>query len=251
LLRPDEPAFSWPNGRTVDEYQLIYISAGRGMFESKETGRVAIRAGQVILVFPGVWQRYRPVASAGWEENRIGFQGAVADKTIRTFFAPNNPVITVGQSRELKDLIRSMAGLVDKGPACCHQIVAARTMEVIALVRSLSMALRPADKHTAEKVRRAREYLNQHLKEDIDIEKLAANLGMCQSQLRTVFKEDTGVAPYQYLLNIRMNLARHWLTESNLPISQIADELGFSSVFYFSRLFKSKIGCPPSVYRKR
>ena len=251
LLRPGEPAISWTKGRVVDEYQLIYISGGRGMFDSKETGRVAIRAGQVMLIFPGVWHRYRPVVSAGWEENRIGFQGAVADKTIRTFFFFFLPVFTVGQNRELKDLIRSMAGLVDKAPACCHQIIAARTMEVIARVRSLSMALRPMDKHTFEKIQRAREYLDQHCKEDIDIEKLAASLGMSQSRLRTVFKEDTGVAPYQYMLNIRMTLARHWLTDSNLTIGQIAEALGFSSVFYFSRLFKNKIGCPPSVYRKR
>jgi AraC-like DNA-binding protein len=251
LLLPGEPAFSWSKGRMLDEYQLIYISGGRGVFESKQTGRVAIQAGHVLVVFPGVWHRYRPAVAAGWEENRIGFEGKVADKTVRAFFSPAKPVITVGQSRELKDLIRSMAGLVDKAPACCHQIIAARAMEAIALVRSLSMALRPADKHTAEKIQRAREYLNQHCKENIDIKDLAAKLGLSESRLRAVFKGETGVAPHQYLLNIRMNLARHWLTDSSLTIGQIAEELGFSSVFYFSRLFKNKVGCAPSVYRKR
>ena len=124
-------------------------------------------------------------------------------------------------------------------------------MEVLAHVRALAMSYRRIDRVVARKVQQAREYFLEHKGESIDMVTLARNLGMGYSRFRSVFKEQTGVAPHQYQLDIRLNLARHWLIDSALPVAEIADKLGFSSIQYFSRLFKRKEGCSPSSYRKR
>ena len=49
---PPEYLFSWKGGRTLKEYQLVYITDGRGVFESKPTGRVRVEAGHVFLLLP-------------------------------------------------------------------------------------------------------------------------------------------------------------------------------------------------------
>jgi AraC-like DNA-binding protein/mannose-6-phosphate isomerase-like protein (cupin superfamily) len=248
---PDEYLFSWKTGRTLREYQLVYITQGRGMFETRATGRVRIEAGQVFLLFPGVWHRYRPVLSQGWHENWIGFNGDVADRIMRAFFSPGKAVIRIGQDQELQNLIRSVSGVMSKAPAGYQQIMAARTMEALALIRSKAMNSSPVDRNLARKVQQARGHLAQHYRDSVNMNLLARQLGLSYSRFRSVFKEYTGVSPQQYLINIRLNLARFWLTDSEIPISEIATNLGFSSVYYFSRLFKKKKGCSPSSFRER
>ncbi|MBT3194428.1 MAG: AraC family transcriptional regulator [Verrucomicrobia bacterium] len=249
--RPSEYRHSWKAGRTLDEYQLVYITEGRGTFESEPTGRVSIEGGHVFLLFPGVWHRFRPIKREGWEENWIGFNGDIADRVMKNFFSPQKAVIRVGPDQELLHQIRSIVGLMDQAPVGYQQIVGSRTLEILAHIRSHAMSYRSIDRQVARKVEQARRYLVQHYSDTIDTEALAHRLGFSLSRFRAVFKEHTGAAPNQYQIDIRMNLARHWLAESHHTVTEIAEMLGFSSVYYFSRLFKKKEGCPPSAYRKR
>ncbi len=167
------------------------------------------------------------------------------------FFPPEKAVIWVGHDRELLDLMRSVSGLLEQAPAGYQQLMGARTMEALALVRSRAMTVHPVSGEAARKVQQARQYLAKHSRESIDMAGLARDLGLSYSRFRALFKQHTGVAPHQYQLDIRLNLARYWLVDSNLSVTKIAEELGYSSVYYFSRLFKKKVGCPPAAYRQR
>ena len=247
---PDEYLFSWDKGRTLQEYQLVYITRGRGHFETAETGRIKIDAGQVFFLHPGVWHRHRPIKAQGWDEYWIGFHGEVAKRIMDDFFPPDKAVIRVGYDQELLDVIRSVPDLMQKAPAGYQQLMAARTMEALALIRSRAMSYHNADRAVSRKVQQARYFLLEHSVEDIDMDDLARQLGLSYSRFRAMFKEHTGTAPHQYQLDIRMNKARDSLLQSELSISEISDRLGFSSAYYFSRLFKKRNGCSPSKYRE-
>lgn len=251
VRHPGDYHFSWDAGRILQEYQLVYITRGRGVFETSETGRVKIDAGQVFLLFPGVWHRYRPVRTQGWDENWIGFDGEVAGKIMGEFFSPDKAVIRVGYDQELLDLIRSVTGLMQQAPAGYPQLMAARCMEALALVRSRAMTFHATDREVSRKVQQARYYLLEHSAESIDMEGLAKTLGLSYSRFRAMFKEHTGTAPHQYQLDIRMNKARELLRHSTLSITEISERVGFSTVYYFSRLFKKREGCSPKAYRGR
>src|SRR5690606_14469488 len=75
---PDPYQFKWQNGRILQEYQLIYISKGEGIFESQSAGFIKVQAGSIILLFPGEWHRYRPDSNTGWVEYWAGFKGNIA-----------------------------------------------------------------------------------------------------------------------------------------------------------------------------
>lgn len=248
---PPEFLWSWERGRTLQDYQLVYIAEGRGIFESEPTGRVRIEAGQVILLFPGVWHRYRPVKSVGWGEYWVRFKGEVADRIMGASFSPDNAVIRVGFRQELRDLIQSISGTMHEGPPGSLQVAGARTMEALALVRMYATTYRRLDRETARKIQQASQYLVEHCREPIDMEVLATQIGLSYSNFRSLFKRYTGVAPHNFLIDARLDLARHWLIDSDRPIGEISDVIGFSSVYYFSRLFKKRVGCPPSAYRQR
>lgn len=93
-LHPEFYDFTWGRGRTLPEYQLIYLSRGAGEFESAATGLRAVSAGAVLLLFPGVWHRYRPAADTGWTEHWVGFSGDhVRGLQTAGFFAPERAVL--------------------------------------------------------------------------------------------------------------------------------------------------------------
>jgi AraC-like DNA-binding protein len=59
------------------------------------------------------------------------------------------------------------------------------------------------------------------------------------------------VTPYAYVLGKKLELAKKLLDNTNLTVKQISEKLCFSDEYYFSSLFKNKIGVSPSVYRKK
>jgi AraC-like DNA-binding protein len=246
---PEEYTFSWDKGRILDEYQLVYITKGQGIFETKETGKVRISAGKIFLLYPGIWHRYRPTQKTGWDESWIGFSGEVADRIMSAFFPSQKAIITIGYDQELQELILSIAQMSREAIPGYQQMIAARTMEALAIVRSRAMTYHAADRDAAHKIQQARYYLLNHCTEEIDMEKLALKLGLSYSRFRSLFREHTGTAPHQYLLGIKLNKARELLRHTDLPVGDIADRAGFASAYYFSRLFKNKTGLTPSDYR--
>jgi AraC-like DNA-binding protein len=247
---PDEYLFSWEDGRTLEEYQLVYITKGRGVLETSEASRKRIEAGQIFLLFPGVWHRFHPLKKEGWDENWIGFNGEVAERIMSAFFSPSKPVVQIGFDQELLSVIHSLSKLMKEDLPGVHQLMAARTMEALALIHSHAMSKNDIDRKVIKKVQQARYFLLQHSAEEIDMQDLAKETGMSYSRFRLVFKELTGRAPHQYHLDIRMNKARDLLLHSTLSISEIADRLGFASAYYFSRIFKQRNGCSPSIHRE-
>jgi hypothetical protein len=79
---PADHHFSWANGRVLGAGQIVFIAEGRGVFESRATGRVDVPAGTALVVLPGVWHRYAPDPETGWTEQWIELQGSTPDRLL-------------------------------------------------------------------------------------------------------------------------------------------------------------------------
>ncbi|HEY8735213.1 MAG TPA: AraC family ligand binding domain-containing protein, partial [Puia sp.] len=55
---PSHHYFRWDQGRVFDEFQIIYIASGEGIFESATTSKVVVNEGTIILLFPKEWHRF-------------------------------------------------------------------------------------------------------------------------------------------------------------------------------------------------
>lgn len=80
---------------------------------------------------------------------------------------------------------------------------------------------------------------------------IARKLGLSSGHLRAVFKASFGRTPTQVMRESRMSRAKHLLTHSNLNITQIAEQLGFDSVYSFSRFFHKNDKQSPSQYKNK
>jgi AraC-like DNA-binding protein len=79
---------------------------------------------------------------------------------------------------------------------------------------------------------------------------LAREQGVSLSTLRRRFRKAMGIPLHDYVLRMRAARARNLLAETDLPLKAIADKLGYSDVFFFSRQFKKFVGVNPGVYRQ-
>jgi len=92
-------------------------------------------------------------------------------------------------------------------------------------------------------------FVDQNYIFDIGIGQIARQLHITPNYLSTLFHKRTGTTFMRYLTQTRMLKAKELLTDPNVKIQQVAEQVGYSSARYFSKLFTKYVGCYPSEYR--
>jgi AraC-like DNA-binding protein len=247
---PTDHAFSWNQGRTLQEYQLIYITGGGGMFESKSGGAKRIEAGDIFMLFPGEWHRYSPDQSTGWDEHWIAFQGEQVPEIIDTqTFSPAEPVLRIGIDPTLKAEFSRTIEEMREAAVGFQKILSARTVLILALASAASLRQSFAGTDILRIIEQAKGILLEQIDQPVNMEKLAADLGVGYSWFRRQFREYTELSPSQYHLQLRINRASELLSRTTLPIAKVSERVGFESAYYFSHIFREKTGYSPREYR--
>jgi AraC-like DNA-binding protein len=104
---------------------------------------------------------------------------------------------------------------------------------------------------TSVMVRRAQEMLMAGDEERASLATIADALGLSRNHFFRAFRETTGVTPYQWLLNQRIDHARRLLRTTDLPLAEIALHCGFSDQSHFTRVFGRIEGASPGRWRER
>ncbi|MEG0493086.1 MAG: helix-turn-helix transcriptional regulator [Clostridia bacterium] len=92
--------------------------------------------------------------------------------------------------------------------------------------------------------------LSQGVREGLSVAQLAKRACMCERTFRILIRRYTGKSPKEYMLNDALDAALVLLRTTNLTVREVAENAGFANAFYFSRIFKSRFGLPPSKTRK-
>lgn len=95
-----------------------------------------------------------------------------------------------------------------------------------------------------------KQYINEHLSEDISIQNMAECAGYSKYHFTRIFRSITGLTPGRYLNRIRIERAKQLLIETNLPLDYIAHKTGFKSLSAFVTSYKKLTGYTPGHFRK-
>jgi AraC-like DNA-binding protein len=246
---PAAYASNWGKGRTLNEYQVNYITKGGGVFETRDSGRLRIEEGDVFVLFPGVWHRYNPDQKTGWDEHWIGFKGEVAARFIQHMVAsPKKPVLKIGRDEVLRQRFVTLVDAIGRDPAGTPFSSAGEILAILGLIlenlRNVSMKGRGA-----KIIREAQNYILKNVVSSIDFTQLAQELGIGYSSFRHHFKQQTGFSPAAFQNSIRIGRAQDLLLSTDSSVAEVAEQSGFESVYYFSRFFTKKTGLSPTAYR--
>ena len=92
-------------------------------------------------------------------------------------------------------------------------------------------------------------YIEDNIEKEINVDKIAKNVGYSRFYLNRIFSECTGITIYKYLQSRRLTMAAEKLILSNEPITKIAYEAGYDSQQAFTLAFKQLYLYPPKIYR--
>jgi len=247
---PSTHLFTWDKGRILNGYYLVFISQGQGIFESALTSPRIISEGECFVLFPNVWHRYKPNTTTGWEEYWVGFNGSYPqDIMSKTFFSPQNPFFEVGLNENLLVLFQRLLETVQNAPLGYHQCISGIMLEILGLAHTISVFKKQSENEDLLLIHKSMFLLRESLESPMYIIKLIHNLPMGYSKFRKLFKSETGYSPHQYHLNLRICKAKELLQTTQLNIKEITYQTGFESEFYFSKLFRKKVGVSPSGFR--
>jgi AraC family transcriptional regulator len=99
------------------------------------------------------------------------------------------------------------------------------------------------------RLRRVLEYMQAHLDRELSLAELAAVVQMSPYYFSRLFKQSTGLSPYQYVLQQRVEWAKRLLAEARLPIAAVAQRVGFASQAHLTMVFRQRVGATPRQYR--
>ena len=242
--------FSWAKGRILHEYQINYITEGEGIIETNQSS-YPIKKGSIIIIKPGVWHRYKPLAKTGWQENYIGFNGTIAHSILKLpFFSSDAPLLQIGYHESIIKAFFEVFNLMRDEKPGYQEMSVGYVMFILGKISSIKKKESFENKSIENSIQNACIIIRNNLTVNLNVEELASDLNISYSLFRKVFKKYIGLSPAQYHLSLRIQQTQYLLVNSNLSIKEISFSLGFCSIYYFSKLFKEKIGMTPGGYRK-
>lgn len=102
----------------------------------------------------------------------------------------------------------------------------------------------------SEAVASAKDYIEAHFAEPIQLEDIAAAASMSRYHLSRLFQREMGFSPHEYLIETRLRAAKNQLSDSDASVEQIAINCGFSCSSNFIRAFRQNMGMTPLQFRK-
>lgn len=128
------------------------------------------------------------------------------------------------------------------------------SMAVTEIITKLLMSnIKNTELSASEKyqmIKDAIEYINEHYSQDIGVDEISSHASLSKYYFIKLFRNHTGLTPYEYLLNKRIAEAKVLLRETDMPMDKIAVKTGFSEATAFSRCFRRVTGLTPIAFRK-
>ena len=214
--------FDVTKGRTLNEYQLLYLTEGEGTFQSAHQRETRIKEGDLFI------------------DDRIKYGFLTAEK----------PIYHVGFSSDIVRLYESAYQTALDEAAYFQQMLAGIVNHLLGLMYSLERN-RQLNKNRShvDMINKARLRIRESLESDLTIQQVADELGVSYSNFRKLFKEFTGISPSLYQQDLKLQRAKELLSTTDMSIKEIAYQLNFESPDYFSSKFRAKVGRKPSEFR--
>jgi AraC-like DNA-binding protein len=250
-IEPCAPGNNWKSIR--DHFLFHYIITGKGRVRYGATEN-SLEAGTGFLFFPGNPCDYRADIQDPWKYLWCAFSGKMAEYFLSTVgLTRNSPIFYADESQqtaaELEDITATLAKSHD-----FFQQMQYLYRFFYALERHCG-GEKPGGKIGSELtdyVDAVFSYIRTHYNQkDSSVESMARRLGLNRTYLATLLKKKTGKSPQELMLQYRMNRSCELLSTKDIPISEVAEAVGYADPLTFSRAFHRWADLSPREYRKQ
>ena len=222
-------------GPATRPYYLIHlIINGRGTIE--RNGIVTkLKSGDAFIIRPGEVTTYVADKSEPWEYCWISFYGSYSHEIMAQTTDQDNV-------RYKKSGYVALKSVLDDGKM--------DTINSLKTLFSVLDAIKTEQEVMYEDfVELAVKHIDSNYFKDFNVTMLSDMLGISRAHFTTSFTKRIGQTPYNYLLSIRINHAKEYLSKTKMSVTEVAYSVGFSSLERFSEMFKQVTGLSPLSYR--
>lgn len=201
------------------------------------------KGGDSYFLHSGCDQMYYSDADAPWEKIFINFSGVLAESLVEGY-ALTNYFYFPGLN--LENELTSAMETVKNQCADGYDVL-------INIINQICLKMyRYIHKNTAQTgaAYDMKRFIDGCVEYDFKMEDLCRYISKSESQAIKLFKKEYGITPYKYLTEKRIKLAKSLILNTNMTIREIAEKLRFADEYYFSNVFKKKVGVAPGGYRK-
>lgn len=233
--------------RGIAENIVILCTRGVGWLRiGEETHRVGAR--DVLVVPAATPHEYAADDAEPWTIWWLHLNGSDAAEVVESTGATlNRPVVAIGDVDRTVALMDEIATTLERDPTPAKMLSATgAAWKLITLIAADRLMPRPGDP-----LQQAMTYLEDHLDRHITVPDLAARVGLSPSHLTAMFHRATGGGVLAHQVTLRMARARQLLDLTDAAIGEVAQRIGYSDAFYFSRQFRRHHGMSPTAYRAR
>jgi len=246
---PDSRGAAQGSRRRLGRYALVYSLRGRCEYWDELNGHRVVRAGEAFFLFPEIAHRYGGTEPGGWSELFLVFEGPVFDLwRERGLLDPRRSFLTLEPVSVWRKRIEQCAGPAGRAGQ------AAVVRQVVALQALIADALEAQESHADTPpawIAAACAALSEPGALQIRLPSLARSLGVSFETFRKRFTAVMGVSPGAWRAARMVDAAARLLADPALSGKEIADRLGFSDEFHFSRRFHELSGMTPTDFRRR
>ena len=147
-------------------------------------------------------------------------------------------------------MFRNLASGEPRAEAFCSSLMHALLVKVLAVTEGADAADEKPVEEPPILGGRIKEYIDRHYMEPITLQSMGEALHISPYYLSHVFKQMSGYSPVQYLLRRRIGEAQTLLITTDLPITRIAEMVGYDTQSYFNLQFTKNVGMPPNKFRQ-
>lgn len=223
-------------------HSLEYIVDGVGTLEIN--GQVLRpKKGDIFLLTEGSNHKYYSQNENGWKKFFVSFYGELSNQLISLYLPKDeylfNDTNLLSNFQKIFDIAFDSNN--DKESAELKI-----QLEIIKIFTQL-YSKQNNDEDTADKIKR---YIDTMVDKELNLDYLCKSMNYSKNHIINIFSQKFKVTPYQYFTNKKIELAKDYLKNSSMTISEISNTLSYSDQQYFSYCFKKATGFSPRAYRK-
>lgn len=235
---------------THNHTELFFIVSGKGQFLIQDEA-FPVDVNNLVIINPNVLHTEASLNAQPLEYIVLGIGGIelVTSENSNGQFCILDHFESVEISSCLRNILREME-LKNTG----YEDICQAYMEIliIRLMRNTALTVQTEQPVVSGNRQCAaiKRYIDLHFKESLTLEQLSEEAHMNKYYLSHAFKREYGVSPINYLISRRVEESKYLLAETDLSMSQIAQLLGFSSLSYFSQVFRKSQDISPMEFRQ-
>jgi AraC family transcriptional regulator of arabinose operon len=236
--------------RGVDQAILIYCTEGSGWCELNGQRRL-VQRGELLAIPPGVSHAYGADEKTPWSILWVHAAGENLGSLLDELgVSLESPLLFVGHDPQLLILFEEVIATIEHGYTPSHLLYASRALTHLLGLMIWHRQQKWRDTpEPRQKVVQSIAYMKGHLNHSLTVSTLAALANLSSSHYSALFKRQTGYAPIDYFIRLRIHQACQLLDNTDMSVKEIAAALGYEDAFYCSRVFKLLNDISPRQYR--